>query len=63
MKRGELYRMSPLELDVIVLGSTHEACRRWLAGAPIEPRFLRRVLPILAWQAVQKPPRKVARKT
>ncbi|NUO47925.1 MAG: TetR/AcrR family transcriptional regulator [Polyangiaceae bacterium] len=63
MKKGELYRMSPLELDVIVLGSTHEACRRWLAGAPIEPRFLRSVLPVLAWQAVQKAPKKSARKS
>jgi AcrR family transcriptional regulator len=63
MKRGELYRMSPLELDVIVLGSTHEACRRFLAGAPIDPRFLRRVLPVLAWQAVQKSPRKAVRRS
>lgn len=63
MKKGELYRMSPLELDVIVLGSTHEACRRYLAGAPIEPRFLRSVLPALAWQAVKKAPKKTARKS
>jgi AcrR family transcriptional regulator len=42
----------PLLLDVVLLGPAHEACRRWLAGAPLEPAWMRRELPRLAWRSV-----------
>lgn len=50
--RGTLPRWSPLELEVALLGSTHEACRRFLAGAPLDANWMRATLPRLAWAAV-----------
>jgi AcrR family transcriptional regulator len=52
IERGELPRWSPLLFDVVVLGATHEACRRYLGGAPIEPKWMRATLPRLAWQSL-----------
>ena len=52
MERGELPRWSPLRFDVVVLGASHEACRRWLGGAALEPRWMRAELPKLAWRCV-----------
>lgn len=49
---GELPRWSPVVFDVVVLGPSHEALRRFLGGAPLDPRFLKRDLPRLAWKAV-----------
>lgn len=59
--RGELPDWPPLTFDVVVLGQSHEACRRWLGGAPLEVKWLREALPKLAWASVQgeaKPARK-----
>ena len=39
-------------LDVVLIGPTHEACRRLLMGAPLDVEFLRRTLPALAWRSV-----------
>jgi AcrR family transcriptional regulator len=39
-------------LEFIVLGSTHEACRRYLAGAPVDLAGLRGLLPEVAWRSV-----------
>ena len=50
---GELPRWSPLVLDVVLLGASHEACRRWLGGAEIDPRWMRRTLPGLAWASIE----------
>jgi AcrR family transcriptional regulator len=38
--------------DVVLMGPTHEACRRLLLGAPFDRRMLRRTLPPIAWSTV-----------
>ncbi|HEX8701814.1 MAG TPA: TetR/AcrR family transcriptional regulator [Myxococcaceae bacterium] len=50
---GTLPPWPPLLLDVVLLGPSHEACRRFLAGAPIDPQWMRTTLPQLAWQSVK----------
>lgn len=57
--RGALPGWSPLEFDVVLLGPSHEACRRYLAGAPLDPSWMRRTLPLLAWRSVQGGPSRV----
>ncbi len=49
---GDLPRWSVLELDVAILGSAHEACRRFLGGAPLDPNWMRNTLPRLAWKSI-----------
>lgn len=49
---GGLPRWSPTLLDITLLGVSHEACRRYLGGARLDPAWLRRKLPILAWKSV-----------
>lgn len=39
-------------LEFVVLGPAHEACRRYLAGVPVDLSALRRLLPVVAWQSV-----------
>jgi len=39
-------------LEFIVLGPAHEACRRYLGGAPVDLAGLRRLLPDVAWESV-----------
>jgi AcrR family transcriptional regulator len=43
----------PLELSVLLLGATHQACRFYLTGQPIDPAWMRATLPEMAWQAVK----------
>ncbi|HVG59442.1 MAG TPA: TetR/AcrR family transcriptional regulator [Hyalangium sp.] len=50
---GKLPPWPPLLFDVVLLGPSHEACRRFLAGAPLEPEWMRATLPGLAWQSVK----------
>ena len=50
---GSLPPWPPLMFDVVLLGPSHEACRRFLAGAPLEPEWMRATLPRLAWQSVK----------
>ncbi|WP_224243348.1 TetR/AcrR family transcriptional regulator [Hyalangium gracile] len=50
---GKLPPWSPLAFDVVLLGPSHEACRRFLAGAPLDPEWMRATLPGLAWQSVK----------
>ena len=52
MAARELPRWSPLVFDLIVLGPTHEACRRYLAGAELDPKWMRVALPRLAWRSL-----------
>lgn len=52
--KGTLPAWSPLVFDVVVLGTAHEACRRFLAGAPLEEAWLRTALPEMAWAAVRR---------
>ena len=49
---GGLPRWSTMLLDVVLLGVSHEAYRRLLAGAKLDPDWLRRTLPLLAWKSV-----------
>ncbi|MBZ4413506.1 TetR/AcrR family transcriptional regulator [Myxococcus sp. XM-1-1-1] len=44
---------TPLQLDVVLLGPSHEACRRYLAGAALDPAWIRSRLPRLAWRSIQ----------
>jgi AcrR family transcriptional regulator len=53
MDKGLLPRWPALQLDVVALGASHEACRRLLAGAPLDPAWMRATLPALAWAAVR----------
>lgn len=39
-------------LEFIILGPAHEACRRHLAGTPVDLAGLRGLLPDVAWQSV-----------
>jgi hypothetical protein len=39
-------------LEFMVLGPAHEACRRYLAGAPVDLAGLRRPLSDVAWTSV-----------
>jgi AcrR family transcriptional regulator len=52
IRAGALPRWSPLLFDVVLLGPSHEACRRFLAGAEIEPSWMRSNFPRLAWKCV-----------
>lgn len=53
--RGDLPPWPPALLEVVLLGSAHEALRRWLAGArELEPLVLRRTLPALAWKSIRR---------
>ncbi|HEU4538227.1 MAG TPA: TetR/AcrR family transcriptional regulator [Polyangiaceae bacterium] len=49
---GALPPWPPSSLDVVLLGPSHEACRRFLAGAPLDPAWMRATLPRLAWQSL-----------
>jgi AcrR family transcriptional regulator len=60
IEAGALPPWPPLVLDVVLLGPSHEACRRFLAGAPLDPVWMRATLPGLAWQSVR--PRRHRRK-
>ena len=53
VRAGELPPWPPMLLDVTLLGPTHEACRRFLAGAEIEPKWMLQTLPALAWRSIQ----------
>lgn len=52
VKDGSLPAWSPLIFDVVLLGPSHEACRRWLAGAELDPTWMRAMFPKLAWQSI-----------
>jgi AcrR family transcriptional regulator len=52
IEEGTLPAWSPLELDVVLLGPMHEACRRFLAGAPLDVAWMRDTLPELAWRSM-----------
>ena len=50
---GKLPAWPPVVFDVVLLGPTHEACRRFLAGAALDARWMRATLPELAWRSVK----------
>jgi AcrR family transcriptional regulator len=49
---GDLPDWEPAVLEGVVLGPSHEACRRFLAGHGPDPTLLSDLLPGLAWKAV-----------
>ncbi|MEZ4449107.1 MAG: TetR/AcrR family transcriptional regulator [Nannocystaceae bacterium] len=53
---GALPPWSPTMLDVVLLGPSHEACRRFLGGAELDPAWMRGVLPGLAWRSLAGEP-------
>jgi AcrR family transcriptional regulator len=54
VSRGELPRWKVNELDMVVLGPSHEALRRLFAGADLDVAWLRRTLPVVAWRSVAR---------
>lgn len=54
VESGALPRWSIPELDVVLLGACHEGCRRYLAGAPLDPKWMRETLPHLAWATMER---------
>ncbi len=49
---GALPQWAPPLFDLVLLGPSHEACRRYLAGAELDPKWMRSTLPGLAWRCV-----------
>jgi AcrR family transcriptional regulator len=49
---GALPTLPATTLEFIVLGPAHEACRRYLAGTPVDLAGLRELLPDVAWESV-----------
>ena len=60
--QGTLPPWSVTALDVSILGASHEASRRYLAGADLDPKWMRDQLPRLAWASLA-PERRRARRT
>ncbi|MBX3188268.1 MAG: TetR/AcrR family transcriptional regulator [Labilithrix sp.] len=56
VEQGSLPPWPPLVLDVVLLGPSHEGCRRWLAGAPLSMKWMRKIFPDLAWRSVSLSP-------
>jgi len=54
VRARELPPWPPALLDLVIVGASHEACRRVLSGAAIDPEWLRKTLPALAWRSLQK---------
>ncbi len=52
VRAGSLPRWSPLVFDLVLLGPSHEACRRHLAGGDVSAKWMRSALPPLAWKCV-----------
>jgi AcrR family transcriptional regulator len=54
---GHLERFMPgrhaLALEIVLLGPSHEACRRYLAGGDLDPDWMRSTLPELAWRSAR----------
>lgn len=52
MGGGSLPSWSTQAFDIVVLGPSHEALRRWLAGGEIDIPWVRRNLPLIAWRSI-----------
>jgi len=63
IEAGELPNWTPLVYDVVLLGPSHEACRRFLAGSSgLDSKWMRKTFPQLAWQSISTLDRKGATK-
>ncbi len=52
MRDGSLPAWSTQAFDIVVLGPSHEALRRALAGGDIDMAWLQKQLPLLAWRSI-----------
>jgi hypothetical protein len=52
VEAGELPEWGPAVLEGVVMGPSHEACRRFLTGHGHDPTSMADLLPGLAWKAV-----------
>lgn len=52
LARFDLPVWPPLSLEFVLLGPTHEACRRYFAGDDVDLGWMRTHLPQLAWRSV-----------
>lgn len=52
-EQGQLPDWPPQALLVVLLGPSHDACRRLLSGAKLDASWIRERLPTLAWRAVR----------
>lgn len=50
---GEVPSWPPSALAVVLLGPSHDACRRYLAGVDLDPAWMRETLPRLAWRSLR----------
>lgn len=50
---GDLPAWSPQQLETMLLGPSHEVCRRFLAAGEGDLDWARAVLPELAWRSIQ----------
>lgn len=50
---GELPSWPPGHLHSMLLGAAHDACRHYLAGAEMDPAWMRATLPGVAWRSLQ----------
>jgi len=64
IQNGSLPPWPPTLFDVVLLGSAHEALRRWLAGSTeLDPVMLRQILPSLAWKSIcEEQPNRISRR-
>ncbi|MPZ82818.1 MAG: TetR family transcriptional regulator [Actinophytocola sp.] len=53
LARFDLPAWPPLTLEFVLLGPTHEACRRYLAGEDVDLGWMRMNLPELAWRSIE----------
>jgi AcrR family transcriptional regulator len=62
---GELPNWPPATLDIVLLGASHDACRRHLSGADLDIAWMRTTLPELAWRSIRpdRPSRQRNRET
>lgn len=54
IEQGSLPAWPVLTFEIVLLGASHEACRRLLAGVELDPVWMRKELPRLAWRSLPK---------
>jgi AcrR family transcriptional regulator len=52
MRDGSLPSWSTQAFDIVVLGQSHEALRRSLAGADVDIAWVQKQLPLIAWRSI-----------
>lgn len=52
-RAGDLPDWTPHQLETVLLGPSHDVCRRFLAGGEVDLAWARGVLPELAWRTAR----------